>query len=359
MINRVLKFPFYAKASMILIGLYVLILILYTLKSIIVPLIFAMIIAMVLNPVVNSFARVKINRVVAILMSILMVFLIAAALFFLLFTQASSFSDSWPSLVDKSTEVFNQSITWISSYFDVNPDTIHNWILKTKNDLLKFSNTAIEATLLSVGSMLMILVLVPVYVYLLLYYKSHLREFIFRLFGPVHESKVGEVITQTEIVIQHYLIGLLIEAVIIATLNSIGLLILGIDYAIMLGIIGALLNVIPLIGGIVAVALPMMVALATKSSGVYALYVLGIYYTIQMIDNHYVIPTIVASKVKINAFISIVIILLGNALWGISGMFLSLPILAIVKIIFDHIKPLEAWGFLLGNDAGEDKKSKT
>jgi predicted PurR-regulated permease PerM len=332
--------------------------ILYNLKGIIVPLVFAMIIAIVLNPLVDFIVRWKINRIVAILMSILLVFLIIATIFFFLFSQASQFSDSWPGLVDKSTAIFNQTIAWFSSYFDINIENIQNWILKAKAELLKASSTIIESTLLSVGSMMMVLFLIPVYVFLFLYYKPLLREFIYRLFGPVHEGKVSEIIPQTESVIQHYLIGLLIEAVIIGTLNSIGLLILGIDFAIMLGVMGALLNVIPYIGGIVAVALPMLVALATKSSGMYALYVLAVYYTIQLIDNHYVVPIIVASKVKINALFSIIIILGGNALWGISGMFLSLPLLAIVKIIFDHIEPLQPWGFLLGNTQGADKNSK-
>ncbi len=127
------------------------------------------------------------------------------------------------------------------------------------------------------------------------------------------------------------------------------LLVLGIQYALLLGIIGALLNVIPYIGGIVAVALPMMIAIATKSSAWYALYVLGLYYFIQLIDNHYIIPIIVASKVRINALFAIIVVLVGNALWGISGMFLSIPLLAIVKLICDHIDPLKPWGFLLGD----------
>lgn len=358
MANKILKFPFYAKASLILIGLYILMEILYNLKGIIVPLIFAMIIAIVLNPLVDFIVRFKINRIVAILISILVVFLIIVTIFVLLFSQARQFSESWPNLVNKSTVIFNQSIAWFSSYFDVDIENIQNWILKAKDELLKTSSTLLEATLLSVGSMVMLLFLIPVYIFLFLYYKPLLREFIFRLFGPVHESKVSEIIPQTESVIQHYLIGLLIEAVIIGTLNSIGLLMLGIDFAIMLGVIGALLNVIPYIGGIIAVALPILVALATKSSGMYTIYVLAVYYTIQLIDNHYVVPIIVASKVKINALFSIIIILGGNALWGISGMFLSLPLLAIVKIIFDHIEPLEPWGFLLGNTQGEDRNTK-
>ena len=167
-----------------------------------------------------------------------------------------------------------------------------------------------------------------------------------------------EIITKIKTVIQRYLTGLVIEAIMVAVMDSVALLILGIDYAILLGIIGALLNVIPYIGGVVAVALPMMIAIATKSTAWYAVYVLAAYYFIQLIDNNYIVPYIVSSKVKINALFSIIVVLAGNALWGISGMFLSIPLLAIVKLIFDHIEPLKPWGFLLGDSMPPSLKIK-
>jgi len=142
---------------------------------------------------------------------------------------------------------------------------------------------------------------------------------------------------------------LIIEAIIVATLDTTALLILGIDYAVLLGIIAALLNVIPYIGGLVAVALPMMVAVATKTTAWYAFYVLCFYYVIQLFDNNFIVPYIVASKVKINALFSIIVVFVGNAMWGIPGMFLSIPLLAIVKLIFDHIESLKPWGYLLGD----------
>jgi predicted PurR-regulated permease PerM len=344
-----LKFPFYAKASLLLVGLYVFISMLYIAQGIIVPIVFAIVIAIVLHPVVNFFVHIKINRVLAIVITIALTTIVIAALGAFIFSQASQFSDSWPILVDRFTEILNQSITTVSGYLDINPKVIHVWVKKTQGELLNFSNAAIGQTIITVGNGIMVLLLVPVYVFILLYYHRLLIEFIHRVFGSSDQKQVSEIVTQTKTVIQRYLVGLLIEAAMIATLNSAGLLILGIDYAILLGIIGALLNVIPYIGGIVAVALPMMIALATKSSGWYALYVLGIYYLIQLIDNNYIVPIIVSSKVKINALFSIIVVFAGNALWGISGMFLSIPLLAIVKLIFDHIESLKPWGFLLGD----------
>jgi predicted PurR-regulated permease PerM len=347
--NKEFELPFYAKTTIFLIGSIALLTILYIAKSIFIPLVFAVIIAIVLHPIVNFFVKKKLNRVIAIVISLCLAFLIIASVCALLYSQASRFSETWPILADKLTAAFNQSITWASRYFDINPHKIQDWITKTKSELINTSSGAIGQTLVSLGSGLIALFLIPVYIFMILFYEPLLIEFIRRIFGKNNVTQVNEIVKQTKTVIQRYLIGLLIEAVLVATLNSIALLALGIDYAILLGIIGALVNVIPYIGGFVAVVLPMMIALATKSTAWYAIYVLICYYFIQLIDNHYIIPKIVASKVKINALFAIIIVIAGNAIWGITGMFLSIPVLAIVKLIFDHIDPLKPWGFLLGD----------
>lgn len=349
MITKEIQLPFFAKASIFFIGLVALLAILYIAQGIIVPIVFAVIIAIVLHPVVNFFVRKRINRVLAIVITLLLTFLVIAAFCALLFSQASQFSDSWPILVDKFTAMLNQSITSVSGYFDINPQKIHEWITKIQSELINTSTAAIGQTLVAVGGVVVVLLLVPTYVFIILFYQPLLIEFIHRLFGTSHQSQVTEIVTQTKTVIQRYLVGLVIEAIIVASLDASALFILGIDYAILLGIIAALLNVIPYIGGIVAVALPMMVALVTKSTAWYAFYVLAFYYVIQLIDNNFIVPYIVASKVKINALFSIIVVFVGNALWGIPGMFLSIPILAIVKLIFDHIESLKPWGFLLGD----------
>lgn len=349
MIEKELKIPFYAKMTIFLIGIFALLTMLYIAKGIIVPLVFAIIIAILLNPVVNFFVRKRIKRVLAIVITLLLTIMVIAGFGAFFFSQVSRFSESWPLLVEKFTVILNQTITWASGYFDIDPTKIHQWIATTKSELINTSGAAIGQTLVTVGSGLVILFLLPLYVFLILFYQPLLLDFIHKLFAEIHQSKVSEIVTQTKTVVQRYLVGLVIEAIIVATMNSVALLILGIQYAILLGIVGALLNLIPYIGGLVAVALPMMIAIVTKESAWYALYVLGAYYFIQLVDNNYIVPKIVASKVKINALFSIIVVIAGNALWGVPGMFLSIPILAIVKVIFDHIEPLKPWGFLLGD----------
>lgn len=349
MTEEKLKLPLYVKASIFFIGVFAFFTFLYIAKGIIVPLVFATILAIVLHPVVNFFVRLKINRVVAIAITLFLTFIVIFAFCSLLISQANRFSESWPILVDRFTGILNNAIAWISDNFEIKPQKIHVWIAKTTADIINLSSAAIGQTLVILGSGLVILFLIPVYIFLILFYHPILIEFIHRLFGTGNQSQVKEIVTQTKTVIQHYLIGLVIEAVLMAIMNTVALWILGIPYAIILGVLGALLNVIPYIGGLIAVALPMAVALVTKSTAWYLFYVMAIYYFIQLIDNNYIVPYIVASKVKINALFSIIVVFAGNALWGIPGMFLSIPILAVVKLICDHIEPLKPWGFLLGD----------
>lgn len=344
-----LRFPLYAKVAIICVGIYFFISMLYIAQSLIVPLIFGTIIAVLLHPVVNFFVKRKFNRILAIIVTLLLTFIIIAAFGLFMFSQLSLFSDSWPVFVEKFTNLINQTIHWIPEYFDISASKVNLWIDETKTELLDSSSSFIGQTLLSVGSSMLVIFLIPVYVFLLLFYRPLLLDFIHQLFDNEKQVKVTAIISQTKSVVQSYLAGLLIETVLVATLNSVGLLILGIDYAILIGILGALLNLIPYIGGLVAIAIPMMIAVVTKDSPWFALYVMGVYYLVQLIDNNYIVPKIVASKVRINALVSIVVVLAGGALWGVAGMFLSIPLIAIIKVVCDHIQSLKPIGFLLGD----------
>jgi len=344
-----MKLPFYAKMTICMVGIFALFTILYITQFIVVPLVFAIVISIVLSPIVEFFVRHKFNRNLSIILAIFLALLLILGLGALIISQLNQLSDSWPALVDRFSDILNQSISQFSGWVDVNPDHVHEWISNAKNELINSSGPALGQTIVSVGSSIAVFFLIPVYVFLLLYYQTIILEFIRRVSGKTNQVQVGAVVTQTKTVVQSYLIGLLIETAIVAILDVTALLLLGIDFAILIGVIGALLNLIPYIGGLVAVALPMAVAIATKTTPMYAIYVLAAYYLIQFIDNNYIVPMIVASKVKINALFSIIVVLAGNALWGVSGMFLSIPLIAIVKLIFDNIEPMKPWGFLLGD----------
>ena len=344
-----LKLPFYAKASLTFIGLISFVATLYFAQSIIVPLIYAIILATVLSPIVLFFERKKMNRVWAISISLLIVFLVLSLLAILLSSQMSMFTETLPKLLDKFTETLNRSVIWTSGRFDVQPKLINDAIAELKMNIIGYGKSSIGSTISSMGSALVVLFLIPVYVFMILFYESLLLDFIRKLFGKNNQTEVNDILTSTKTIIQKYLSALVLEAIIIATLNGIGLLIIGVDYAIVLAIMGAILNVVPYIGGILAVSFPIMVAIGTDSSSTTVLMIVGLYMVVQFVDNHYVVPKIVASKVRINALISIIVVLSGGALWGLAGMFLSIPLTAIMKVIFDHIEGLKPWGFLLGD----------
>lgn len=347
--NSTLQFPFYAKFTCVAIGAIAVVFTLYIGQQIILPIIYATIIAILLNPLVNFFTRHSINRVLAISISVMVAIIVTLGLVWFISVQATLFSETYPQLKIKFNQTSAQLIHWISQNFNIKANKINIWINETQRDAIRNMGGAIGNIITAINSFLIIIVLLPVYLFMILFYKNLLLEFIRKLFSSSQQPEVGEVLISSKKIIQSYLSGLLIEAAIVATLNSTGLLILGIDYAIILGVTGALLNVIPYIGGVIAIALPMIIAFVTKESITDVFLVFGVYMIIQFIDNHFIIPRIVASKVKINALVSIIVVLAGAALWGIPGMFLSIPLTAILKLIFDHIEPLKPWGFLMGN----------
>ena len=344
-----LKLPFYAKTTLVLIGIFVSITMLYISKAIVIPLIFSIILAIVLHPVVNFLVRLKINRIIAITITLIGALVVFAALSSLLFAQAVRFSESLPILMEKFAGFLQQFTRWLSDYFDLSPRKINAWISETEMDVFNKGSAEIGSTLYFVGSKAVLLVLIPVYMFMFLFYQPILLEFFRRLFGNSHRDKVSHIISQIKSLIQSYLVGLLFEVIIVATFYSIGLLILGIEYAIILGIIGALFNLIPYVGFLLAASFPMLIAIITKPSAWVALFVLAIYLFIHIIDSNYIVPKLVASKVKINALITIIVVILFGTLWGIPGMVLSIPLTGIVKLILDHTESLKHWGFLLGD----------
>lgn len=354
--EKPVNIPFYLKISQILMGIIALFFVLYVGSEIIRPLLFALILAILLNPLVEFLQRKKFNRVLSILITVLFAFIFLSTLLYFIFSQASLFSDAVPQLKIKFNSLIEQIIHWFSQTFNVSPKKINSWISKQTNDGLNNTSTVISSTLTTIGGLAVTLFLIPVYIFMFLFYKNLFLKFIACLFPTNQHEMVKDVLTETKTLVQNYLLGLALEAVIVATLNSAGLLILGIDYAILLGVIGALLNVIPYIGGLIAIALPMIIAVATKSPSA-AIWVFVVYIIVQFIDNHYIVPYVVASKVKINALISIIVVLIGGALWGIPGMFLSIPLTAIIKVIFDRIEPMKPWGILLGDDMDATDKN--
>jgi predicted PurR-regulated permease PerM len=338
--------PFYIQSTAVLFGLILLVYVLIQLADILVPLAFAAFLAILLNPLCNILQKHRVPRVLSIAIAMLVMIITVATIFYFLSTQIIQFGDSLPMLKQKFAEITVDLKNWIESTFGI-AVTKQEQVIK---DALNNSQAIVGRTLGGVLGTLGVIFLLPVFIFLLLLYKTLIVNFLYEVFAEENSKKVGDVLSETKGAIQSYIVGLLIEMVIVATMNSAALLLLGVKYAVLLGCIGAILNVIPYLGGIIAISLPVLMATVTKDGYSTQLGVIAAYIVIQFIDNNILVPRIVSSKVQINALMSIIVVLLGNQLWGISGMFLSIPFVAVIKIVFDRIDDLKPWGKLLGDN---------
>ncbi|MBC7745322.1 MAG: AI-2E family transporter [Flavobacterium sp.] len=340
------QYPFYLKSTVILFGLILFTYILLNLQDILIPIAFALIISILLNPLYVRFTHLKIPKVLAIMLTLIIALVFMSAIFYFLSSQIIKLGETLPVLKEKFSALLVELQQWLQSNFGL---TIQKQI-QLLNEGVDSNKALVGRTLGSVLGIVGILLLLPVYIFLFLFYKPLIVNFLFEVFAEENSKKVKAVLGQTKSAIQSYIIGLLIEAIIVAALNTTALLILGVEYAILLGVIGALLNMLPYVGGIVAIILPVLMATVTEDGYTTQLGIVGAYALIQFIDNNILVPRIVSSKVQINALVSILVVLLGGALWGLSGMFLSIPTIAVMKIIFDRVEDLKPWGKLIGDE---------
>lgn len=347
--------PFYIKTPAVLLGLCLFVYILILLQDIMVPVCFATLIAILLNPVVNRLMKWRIPKPVSIALAVLIAVLVFAGLMIFLSSQISHFTEFAPQLKQRGGQLLNEAQAWVESTFNFSKAKQNAALQNAEKNMQPF----LTGMLGSLMGIISVFVLLPIYIFLILYYKPLFLNFFYEVFEDKHENKVAEILSETKNAIQSYITGLLIEMVIVAALNCTALLILGVKYAILIGVIGAILNIVPYIGGIIAIALPIIMSLVTGDGGFTTpLLITASYLVIQFIDNNFLVPKIVSSKVDVNAFISIIIVLMGGAMWGVSGMFLSIPFIAICKIIFDRVGPLKPWGKLLGVKIGEEPPRK-
>ncbi len=349
--------PFYLRFSLILLMLLLVGVIIYIGQDIIVPLAFAVLLAVLLLPVNKFLERKGFSRVMAIVVSLTVTIFFAVAVIYFLSSQIAGFLQDIPAIKQHIAEHAKTFQTWVSHHFKITRVEQAN-LLDNATEKMKSSGSGlIGDTFLSVTQALMVVVLLPVYCFLVLYYRDMIRKFLVSVFKPQHHENVNQVLQESKFIVQGYMTGLIIEMGIVAAINAAGFLIFGIKYAIFLGVFAAILNMIPYIGMLIASLFCMLITLTTSTQMSDVLWVLVILTVVQFIDNNIIMPKVVSSKVKINALITILGVLIGGALAGISGMFLSIPGIAILKVICDRVDGLKPWGLLLGDDVTGTKKS--
>ncbi|MBC3538236.1 AI-2E family transporter [Rufibacter sp. H-1] len=337
--------PFYKKSTLILLGIILLVYVLATLSDILVPIAFSLLLAILLNPLNSRLMRLKIPTVLSIVLTLFIALSVLGIILYFLSSQIIQFGEMVPALKTKFAQILTDLQNFAETTFGVSIQKQTQFLKDTASS----GKALVGRTVSGVLGIFSLLFLIPVYIFLFLLYKPLILNFLFEVFSTRNTQSVAEILHETKSAIQSYIVGLLIEASIVAVMNSVALTILGVPYAILLGVIGAILNLIPYVGGLVAIILPVLMATVTQEGYTTQLLIIGAYALIQFIDNNVLVPRIVSSKVQINALISVLAVLLGGALWGVSGMFLSIPMVAVLKIIFDRIEYLKPWGKLLGD----------
>lgn len=326
-------------------------------QNILVPFAFAVLLTVVLLPIVTFLEARHVSKVLSIFVALFIAVGFIAGVIYFLSSQIVSFIQDVPSIKQHLNEHFVAIQNWIKAKFNIS-FAEQNQYLYEQADKLKASGTGyIKTTFFSITEAVLLLILMPIYTFLLLYYRLHIRNFLFVVFKKEYNDDVQIVINKSKLMIHRYMIGLLIEMAIVASANSIGLILLGIKYAIFFGVLAAVLNLIPYIGMFTATLFTVLVTLTTSDNTSDIIWVIVIFYGIHIIDTNFLVPRIVASRLRINALISILGVVIGGSLTGVSGLFLSVPAIAFIKIICDQIESLKPWGMLMGDDSTYSEKS--
>jgi predicted PurR-regulated permease PerM len=344
------ELPLTVRRSIELIGICLLGVLISIGNDIIMPVLMAFFLSIVLLPIYRLLRAWKFPEVLSILLPILLGAVFIGGVVWFFSVQISILANDFPQIQKNINYHLNNLSDWINYKTDFSTQEQIKFLNEQSNKLLINAGNIIGGAAGSITSAFIFIGLVPIYIYLFLSYKNLLLRFVFVWFEPDQHKKVNEVMKEIEVIIKSYLIGLLIQIAYITVLLGGILLLLGIKHALLIGVIFALLNLIPYVGALIGNLLGVMLTLTSSQELLPIFTVLGVIGIVQFLDNNILMPRIVGSKVRINAFAAILGVFICGSLAGISGMFLALPMVAVLKIIFDRSKTFKPWGILLGDE---------
>jgi predicted PurR-regulated permease PerM len=334
-----------------LLAFVLLVFMVYILQDFLIPLFFAIILSVLIYPIVQFLeSKLYFNPIASITIAITFFIIMAFAVFTLIGFQFQEIMDKSDAYYEQIEKKINPILAQTERLTGINrKDVFDDEQLQIK-EIAKQNSRGIMNFIATSGSILGDFILTPLYMFLFLLYRNFLVSFIYKATAKLcSRTKMRNILSAFYKVQQNYLLGLLIVMSIVGVLNSLGLLLLGIEHAFFFGFLASLLLIIPYIGIAIGSLLPALVALATKDSYWYSIGVIGIFGFIQFLEGNFITPKITGSKVSLNVFASILSLILFSMLWGISGMILALPLTATLKVIFDNSEKLNSIGFLLGD----------
>jgi predicted PurR-regulated permease PerM len=342
--------PLSVRRAIELMGVYFLGMIILAGSDVITPIVTAFFLAVMLLPVNRFLRRKKVPETLAIFLSILFLAIIIGLLVWFFSSQISQLISDFPQIKKNVQSHLNTLSQWVQTKWGMSTQKQVELINKQNEKVFNVAGGILSGAAASVTGTLIFIGLLPIYIFLILFYKNLLIRFVFIWFPQQNQPKVEEAIRETEVIIKSYLIGLLIQVTYITILLGGILLLIGIKHAILIGAIFAVLNLIPYVGALVGNVLGVLLTLSSSQELWPIFAVLITIAFVQFLDNNILMPRIVGSKVKINALATIIGVIVAGSLAGVSGMFLSLPVIAVLKIIFDRTDAFRQWGVLLGDE---------
>lgn len=352
------KLPLYVKLTMVLLGIVLTVFVMIQAKAVLVPLLISGLLAVLISPLTGWLERHKVPKALASILSLLFLLIFLFGLIYILYNQLISFASDLGTIEGRVNELIERLNGFVERHVEgVVPFSIGS----LKDSLFGYLGdniSSITQGAISTVSSLAILFILPIYIFLFLYFRHFLIEFLMMAFADKHREKVKNATDKIKKVVQNYIVGMFMVIIILAVMNTIALVALGIKHALLFAIFAAMLNVIPYVGPLIGSSLPILFALLTKDSLWYPFGVFLAFYFIQMAEGNFFTPKIVGGRVSMNPFMTIVALFVGNFIWGFTGMILFIPGMAVLKVIFDEIPGMEPYGFLLGdtNAMAENKE---
>jgi len=343
------KLAFYARVALVLHGLALILLFMYFGRTIFIPLFFAFLAAILLLPLVKWLQKKHIPRMIAAIVSILLFMVIIGGMIYFFSRQVIKFSRDLPNLEQKFSEKLQNMQTWISNHFHIDDEVQVSYINKSANSVVNPVVNSLATTFVGIIQFFILTIFFFVFSFFMLYHQKLLKRFLLSLFNKNHAVRVTKVIEKIRTIINSYVLGLLTEMLVLIILIFTVLSIMGIKYALLISLLAAVLNIIPYLGIYTALFVSLLITLA-NGTNTQLIEVIIVFISAHFVDANIILPRIVGSRVKMNAFITIIAVLIGHLLWGIPGMFLFIPLTAIIRIISEEVEGLKPLAILIGEE---------
>ncbi|CAN5547532.1 AI-2E family transporter [soil metagenome] len=348
------KKPLFERLTYILLFFILLFFILIQARGFLYPLALGIFFAYLLYPIAKFLETKGLPRILANLISIIVGLAVVAGMGIFIYSQLRTFLDDFPAMREQAIANLIAFEHYIEDKLGLAVSAQHNWIRETVNTFFQSGGLFLQSFFAATAGTVVTIGLLPVYIFFLLFYRNKFKNFILKMIPDKNHDKVEDIIFKISFVVKKYMGGLFIVVLILCFLNSIGLMIVGIQYAVLLGIISAIFNLIPYFGTLIGGSIPLLMALLIEDSPGYALGVAILFIILQFLENNILTPNITGGYVNLNPFITILSIIIGGMVWGIPGMFMVVPIIGVIKIICDNVESLEPYSYLLGTRGSEN-----